>query len=401
MMLDRYRARRFRRAVVLTQWLALPSLSLLAIAACAASEDRDEPEADTRVVVPASDAGGDTSQDEAEADAPFVPCVEDGLCPVPTPLTIGSVVAIRGRSNSDVWASGSGGVFMRWDGQQWTNIDSPLAHTASSLFLTSDELWGASGTVVLRRGIDPNSVRMVDTTPSAYLESRPFTGIVILANRDVYLSVATSSFDDWFHAPETPPTSPLAKFDFDAKTLTYTPPPIHPSTKEPQSLGQARAAYLVPDKAIWVVGDRGAVARYPVSPSDGGSHGDAGSGGEPLVGQGVVIPLASQVDLFAAWGQGDHLWTAGASGTILHFDGSHWRTEDTGTTSTLHAIFGFGANDIWAAGDDGTLLHFDGNVWSRMDVGTYRGSMRAIWGATSNDVWIGGERIMLHWGARP
>lgn len=390
MMLERYHLGRC--AVVLTKWLALPSLSLLAIGACAASsDDGDEPKSDTRVIIPVSDAAGEASIDAgADAEAPFVPCTPDGLCPVPTPLAVGSVVAIRGRSKSDVWASGSGGVLMRWDGQQWTNIESPLHYTLSSIFLTSDEIWGVSGNVVLRRGQDPKSIRLFsDSTFPVAL--RPFTDIVVLSNGGTYLSMMRSSSDKPY--PLEPFPVPLVKLDFDANTLTHTPRPIHDLTKEPVSLGDARAAYLVPEKAVWVVGDRSAVVRYPLLP--------ASDGGAESLGQGVVIPLASQVDLFAAWSQGDDLWTAGAKGTILHFDGTRWHIETTGTTATLRAIFGFAANDIWAAGDDGTLLHFDGNVWSPLGVGSYRGNLEAIWGAAPDDVWIGGERMMLHWGALP
>jgi photosystem II stability/assembly factor-like uncharacterized protein len=114
-----------------------------------------------------------------------------------------------------------------------------------------------------------------------------------------------------------------------------------------------------------------------------------------------MLPVASQANLVAAWGRDQHLWAAGGNGTILHFDGTKWQIENTGTTATLHAVFGFAPDDVWAAGDGGTVLHFDGHAWAPVGVGRYRGALRAIWGAAPDDVWFGGESGIFHWGARP
>jgi hypothetical protein len=146
-----------------------------------------------------------------------------------------------------------------------------------------------------------------------------------------------------------------------------------------------RALHLVPDNYLWIVGDNGRVARYPVSP----------------IGAGVVVPLESRANLLTAWGHDTHLWAGGTGGTILHFDGSAWHQETTGTSVTINAIFGFSSQDIWAAGDDGTVLHFDGSTWSLVSVAGYRGPLWTLWGSAPDDVWIGGEFAMFHWGALP
>ncbi len=361
------------RALAFATWLLLPSSPLLPLAACAASDETDAPDADTRAVVPAGDSG-EPAVDAAEADARLVPCAVGVLCSVPIPLTAGFVTAIAGRSKDDVWSTGSGGLLMRWDGKQWLALDSGIQETLSSVALSSDETWGVSGSLVLRRGIDPKSVRTV-RIKGLY---RPLTSIALLPAGDVYVSL--------LGVPS------LAKLDFDTASLSYEPNPVHPVTHEVQVL-MPRASFLVPDKALWLVGERGDIARFPISrPVDGGA---------PSLGQVVLHRVASQADLFAAWGLGDELWTAGDEGTILHFNGTEWHAENSGTTSRLKAIFGFAPNDIWAAGNDATVLHFDGNAWSRIDVGPYRGDLKAIWGSAPDDVWIGGERAMLHWGVLP
>jgi hypothetical protein len=362
------------RALAFARWLLLSSSPLLPLAACAASDETDAPDADTRAVVPAGDSGDEPAVDAAGADAPLVPCAVGVLCSVPIPLRAGFVTAIGGRSKNDVWSSGSGGLLMRWDGRQWLDLDSGIQETLSSLVLSSDETWGVSGQLVLRRGTDPKSVRTV-RIPDLY---RPLTSIALLPPGDVYVSLRG--------------VPSLAKLDFETARLIYEPNPVHPVTHEVQVLGP-RASFLVPDKALWLVGEQGAIARYPLS--------SPGDGGAPSLGQVVLHRVASQADLFAAWGLGDELWTAGDNGTLLHFDGTEWHLENSGTTSRLEAIFGFAPNDIWAAGDNATVLHFDGDVWSRIDVGPYGGHLKAIWGAAPDDVWIGGERTMLHWGVLP
>ncbi|MDF2696328.1 MAG: hypothetical protein K0S65_4711 [Labilithrix sp.] len=402
MILDDDRAPRQRRAAVLAASLVLASGPLLAIAACAASDETDGPRDDNTVVIPPADSGEEASLDAAvDGDAAAVPCAPGALCSMPTPLAFGAIASINGRSKNDVWASGTGGVLMHWDGQQWSALESDLYENVASIFLTADEMWGVAGTLALRRGLDPNSVRTARPPVTAGGLWRSLSSIAVLPNGDAYVSVAPGRNNSR--------TNYLAKLDFARAQLAYEPNAVHPVTDEPQTGLGAQALFLVPDKALWLVGDHAAVVRYPVSGMDDGgtsSSGDGGGagtpdGGVPLLGRGVVVPVASQVNLVAAWGYGDDLWTAGYGGTILHFDGAAWHEENTGTTVALNAIYGLSPKDIWAAGDDGTALHFDGATWSRVDVGGYGGSFKAIWAAAPDDVWVGGEGGMFHWrGAR-
>ncbi len=373
-----------RSAVVVFAALLGPlSVALLAGSGCAAADDPNSAaiEPDRGIVIPTSDSGDETSladggADSKEGDAPGLSCAAGRVCRVETPLTIGSVASMNGRSKDDVWASVSRGGVMRWDGQQWAALESTISETLSGLYLTADETLGVAGVLAVRRGIDGSSVKTVQ----ASIYANTLSGIAVLANGDVYLSY----MQPYFGEPRPGVLAKLSSFDAPLM-IEFAPDPVLAATNEAQQL-PFRALFHVPDKAIWLVGDNAAVARYPTSPS---------------LGAGVVLPVASQANLFAAWGQGDQLWAAGSGGTILHFDGTNWNEEETGTKATLNAIFGFAPNDVWAAGDEGTVLHFDGERWSKIDMGSYRGHLRAIWGAAPDDVWFGGERGMFHWGALP
>ncbi|MBN9163717.1 MAG: hypothetical protein J0I07_22305 [Myxococcales bacterium] len=358
--------------------------AVLAGSGCAVSNDPNGAaiEPDGGIVIPMSDSGdeaslADAGADAIEGDSLSLPCAAGRVCRVETPLTIGSVASLSGRSKDDVWASASRGGVMRWDGRQWAALESTITETLSSLYLTADETWGVGGVLALRRRIDGSSVKTVQ----ASIYTLTLSGIAVLANGDIYLSYMQP-----YLSGVTAPGVLAKLMSFDAPLMIeFAPDPVLAATNQAKQL-PFRALFHVPDEALWLVGDNAAIARYPISPS---------------LGTGVVMPVASQADLFAAWGQGDQLWAAGSGGTILHFDGTDWNEEETGTRATLRAIFGFAPNDVWAAGDEGTVLHFDGERWSKIEMGNYRRPLRAIWGAAPDDVWFGGELGMFHWGALP
>jgi hypothetical protein len=381
MMSRPHRAGRRRAAVSIAPWLALLSIPLLSVQACATSNDTPAPEPeDAGAIVPAIDSGEEASlPDDAAADVDDspVPCAVGNLCRVKTPLAFGSIAALSGRAKNDVWATGTSGLVIRWDGTQWTALKAGGPDTLTSIFLTPDELWGVSGNLIVRRGVEATSIREVrwfDVGAERYL-----AGIAVLASGDA-LALRAASWESK-GAPDC-----LAKVvDFDGGVAESADPPVVLGTELVQELSP-RALFLVPNKALWLVGDQAQVARYSVSSTG--------------VGDGVVIPVDSQANLLAAWGQGDHLWAAGGNGTILHYDGANWHTESSGTTAALRAIFGFSSEDIWAVGDQGTVLHYDGKSWSRIASRSDR-DLRAIWGSAPDDVWIGGELAMFHWGALP
>ncbi len=383
--------RRFPRPRAATLMSGGALLGLVLVAACAASEGTGPSGEQGPVVIPESDAG--TSNDGAVSDAAdeaaVIPCAIGNLCKVTSPLTSGAIAAMSGRSKDDVWASGSGGVLMHWDGKQWTSVESQLGETFYGIFLSADEMWAVAGPLVLRRGLASDTVRTARTEElvEGVDNYRSIAGVSVLPNGETFVGFAPGYKSGAYYRAKY-----FAKLDFASAKVSYQPDALDPLGNQPQTDIGVRAQYLVPDKALWLVGDRASVVRYAVSPS-----GDAGT---PALERGVVVPVVSQVNLRAAWGHDDELWAAGEHGAILHYDGSAWHFEDTGTTSVLHAIFGITPNDIWAGGEDGTVLHFDGTIWSPIAT-DHEGTFRAVWGSASDDVWIGGDGGLFHWGALP
>ena len=110
-------------------------------------------------------------------------------------------------------------------------------------------------------------------------------------------------------------------------------------------------------------------------------------------------PLPQGNSLYSVWGSGtNNVWAVGASGTILHWDGSAWTSALSGTTNHLIGVWGSGASDVWAVADSGAILHWDGSAWTSVPSGTTN-FLRSVWGSGASDVWaVGADGTILERG---
>ncbi len=102
--------------------------------------------------------------------------------------------------------------------------------------------------------------------------------------------------------------------------------------------------------------------------------------------------------LNAVWG---NLWSSvyavGNSGLILHNDSAQWTSVSSGTDENLNGIWGSSGDDIFAVGDSGTILHYDGSGWSALTSGI-TADLNAVCGRSSSDVYAVGDRgVILHY----
>ena len=125
------------------------------------------------------------------------------------------------------------------------------------------------------------------------------------------------------------------------------------------------------EEGVFVVGDEGAIFHFD---------------GAVWERQGSPAP----VPLHAVWGTArSRLWAVGWMGLILSFDGNEWRQvrgcvvgADGKYTSDpenipLFAVDGLADGRAWAVGDRGRVLHFDGTTWQEEDSGS-RVHLRAV-----------------------
>ena len=104
-----------------------------------------------------------------------------------------------------------------------------------------------------------------------------------------------------------------------------------------------------------------------------------------------VFPLPDGSSLFGVWSSGPtDVWAVGATGAILHFDGSSWEHVPSGTEVTLDGVSGSGPADIWAAGQGGIVLHYGGTSWREVPSGT-GDDLWGVWASGPQDAWAVGQ----------
>lgn len=97
-----------------------------------------------------------------------------------------------------------------------------------------------------------------------------------------------------------------------------------------------------------------------------------------------------------------HVWAAGASGTLLSYDGFNWKTNHSPTDRDLNAVFAASKDQTWAMGSLGIVLHAaDGSSWFQDGTFPHSNDLLGIWGSGPNDVWGVGARglVVRHSGA--
>lgn len=101
---------------------------------------------------------------------------------------------------------------------------------------------------------------------------------------------------------------------------------------------------------LWAVGWMGLILRY-----DGANwHHQRGC---TVDGAGKYPAVAENTPLFDVCGlDNGHCWAVGDRGVILHFDGSDWAPEESGSRVHLRSIIALSDGRIVASGGDGTVL---------------------------------------------
>jgi hypothetical protein len=229
----------------------------------------------------------------------------------------------RGSGPNDVWAVGSGGAIVHWDGSAWSPVPSG---TTSGLFgvwgAAVDDAWavGAGGTILHWDGA-AWSAEVSPTTASLF-------------------RVWGSGPNDVWAVGSNGSAGIVVRWDGSAWGLTSAPAPL--TTRGVGGSG--------PDD-VWVSGGNGAIIHW-----NGSAWATAPTPVSPVV-------------LYVSASARDDAWAVGNDGTILRWNGLAWTAVPSGSTAFLVGIWANGPNDAWAAGWGGTILHWDGTAWSPVPTG--------------------------------
>ena len=110
--------------------------------------------------------------------------------------------------------------------------------------------------------------------------------------------------------------------------------------------------------------------------------------------------------LRSIWGaSASDVWAVGDVGTILHYDGTRWTAQVSGTTANLGRVWGVSPTEVYAAAAGNVILRYDGTSWSQFAgpppiagklVNVWVASpTRAIASVNQDDAAFGADSILL------
>ncbi len=398
---------------------ALPAGGLiLLVASCADTDSADATAPDAQVAVPAPDAGStpDADVDDCVGDGgdwrcttQSRSCEESDFCSVSAPIGGRSLLAVWGSTKNDVWAAGTGGTIVHFDGTKWDAVESPTKQPIFALWGSSaSDVWLASSRAAVFRGgaFQAGSTASTWTTlPELTPVRNPWS-----PKESMMLALWGSEKDDVWIGGEPYQIDEWGAFASQWRTRLPTEEDSSPWTAT--KIGGGTEATTPPIRGIWGSSKNDV---WAVGGGDGLYYSNVSTRGKTYHStsvDGSGLPVWTEVDsqsvalLFAVWGSapGD-VWAVGNEGTIRHWvtGAKRWEIVPSPTTENLRAIWGSGPNDIWVVGEYATILHYDGKSWelatSALAVGA-KPNLNGVWGSGADDVWAVGKGITLHFTGR-
>lgn len=305
-----------------------------------------------------------------------------------------------GFSSADIWAVGSQGTVLHYDGTSWKAMDVPIQTNLVSV-------WGPS----------PGDIWAVGSgTDNAIHYTRGKWEVVRFKTQ--YLNVIHGSGADNFWV--------LGADGFAAHNdgMKWTESVIA-TYGSPRS---ARALWSSQDGSAWSIDDNGQVslfkkdtwtsilqkldigAGFSITSADNnywvvGSGGIAHTTGQSKWTQ-DILPAPAPGDYYSfsdIWAANmNDVWAVGSSryrGLLLHWNGQEWKVFDSPSQWGLVAVWGSSPTDVWAVGDVGSMIHWDGVGWQQYSKDAAAGqTLKKSWGADAHDIWtVGSQGTITHW----
>lgn len=285
----------------------------------------------------------------------------------PAPIS-SALHGVWANSACDVWAVGDNGATIHWDGTAWTNRTG-----ATSLTLT--RLWAPDAQTLWAIGTDGgNSAAIFHWSGTGWVKDGP--GIAAETLNGIW---GAGPGDIWTVAGTFSLTSTGKILHYDGTSWTVAPTDYS---------GQLPGLFGVWGRSandVWAVGGNGVILHWTGTGMWttvrtqafqafrevwGGSSGPvwaAGSVGFPPMNRLLfkwdgstwtdATTGPASTSYYAVWGTApDNAWVVGASGTVIHWNGSSWSQVAGNTAATLFGAGGDAANHLFFVGDSGTVL---------------------------------------------
>ncbi len=266
---------------------------------------------------------------------------------------------IWGSAWNDVWAVGTDGLRLHYDGTAW-NVTTRASSGINGIWGSAqNDVWTVS---------DDGSIDHFDGTSwsTAYQAPGVLTAVSGIGNGELWVTGDSSSsgFD-------------VARFDGNT---------LHPYTLDFQS---PVAIYAAGTRDVWV-GGTSAVRHF-----DGETWSDPAGLEQALANAYAPIHYPPDASVgggegfgifpwSAIWGSGPNsVWLAADDNLVVHFDGAHWSYYSIGHFDNTGAVAlgGCGDHDVFFASDTG-ISHFDGTAWTTTP--TNSALFTGVWAASAN-----------------
>jgi hypothetical protein len=233
------------------------------------------------------------------------------FAPVNTPFST-ELLAIAGRSPTDIWAVGNGNLAYHLEGTIWANV--PVADgNIRCVTVCGDTVWACGGTVLTESGIGLASAFKDIAGPTAIACTG--AGLFVVGNYGTWVVEGTK-------------VTPVDPGDDHLNSAPW------------------RTVWATVDGHAFMGGD----ARYLLHWTGAKFEAFDQPGNVPIV------------STHAIWGTSfGNVWAGGvtSAGTsfLIHFNGAYWTAVDSGIDGALNAISGLSSGEMWIGGDSGALLH--------------------------------------------
>ncbi len=265
------------------------------------------------------------------------------------PFTGRWVEEIWASGPNNIWVAGADGVIVRWDGQNWSVIETCTQEDLYSIWGTAaGDIWavGRAGTILHWDG-DTWTTETPPTDERLWgVWADDDAGVWVVGDGGSAFRRSASGWDAFATGTD------LTLF----------------------SVWGANA------DRVWAVGDLGAIVYW---------NGATWTTQQSFVGQELyAVRGLSATDVVAV----------GGGGSIVRFDGSTWSEENSETTETLFAVGLVHSGEYWVSGHKGVMRHQHYGTWDDHSDET-GANMYALWANSSADVWLGGSAgNVWHWG---
>lgn len=271
-----------------------------------------------------------------------------------------NLYAIWGAGTNNIYVSSGYGSLRRWDGTQWTIINSKANGTLFSITgSTASNIWavGGNGSIVFYDGTSWATANQ--GIAGDYTNFRAGWG--------------SSSVDAWVTGSR--------EFGGDSEFAMHWDGLQWKAVNLPVSNKPIYAMWGSEPDNVWGVGDT--IVRW---------NGSSWS----------QYPMPTSGRLVGVWGNGpNNVWavgnaTAGAnSGVVIRWQGSAWETMAGTPADSFNSIY-IVDEEAWVGGSNGKIWHWTGNVWQQQDLGLPY-PVSSISGTGKMDIYAATQAAPFHW----